>query len=166
MSDTSEMFEAYVALVAKLVQEELSNLPRGVYHLSQAMKNKLEEHPNYNFLPETSILRAIIGHFLTPSRPFDLDKSLLEILANLENRPLPPFDWRLLSTSKLMNNSTTKCHLIEVLAKQALNSSSAKSILEEYLRTWSSCEVALEIMPHFRYDLTANIFESGPMPTP
>ena len=166
MSDTSEMFEAYVALVATLVQEELNNLPRGVYHLSQAMKNKLEEHPNYNFLPETSILRAIIGHFLTPYRPFDLDKSLLEILANLENRPLPPFDWRLLPTSKLMNNSTTKCHLIEVLAKQALNSSSAKFILEEYLRTWSSCEVALEIMPHFRYDLTANIFESGPMPTP
>ena len=86
MSDTKEMFEAYVALVAKLVQEELNNLPRGVYHLSQAMKNKVEEHPNYNFLPETSILRAIIGHFLTPSRPFDLDKSLLEILANLENR--------------------------------------------------------------------------------
>ena len=41
----------------------------------------------------------------------------------------------------------------EVLAKQGVNSSSAKSILEEYLRTWSSCEVALEIMPHFRYEV-------------
>ena len=63
------MFEAYEALASKLVQEELNNLPRGVYHLSQAMKNRLEEHPNYNILPETSILRAIITHFLTPSRP-------------------------------------------------------------------------------------------------
>merc|ERR1712223_1876572 len=35
ISDTKEMFEAYEALVAKFVQEELTNLPRGVYHLSQ-----------------------------------------------------------------------------------------------------------------------------------
>ena len=75
LSDTKEMFEAYEALVSKLVQEELNNLPRGVYHLSQAMKNRLEEHPNYNFLPETSILRAIINHFLTPSRP--IGKSII-----------------------------------------------------------------------------------------
>ena len=141
------MFEAYVALVAKLVQEELNNLPRGVYHLSQAMKNRLEEHPNYSFLPETSILKAIISHYLAPSRPFELDKSLLEMLKNLENRPLPPFDWRILS-SILMNSN--KGHFIEFLAKQASHSYSAKSILEDYLRTWSSCEIALDIMPHFR----------------
>ena len=54
-------------LLVSLLKEEVVNLPRGAYHLSQAMKNKQEENANYNFLPETSIVRAIVSRNLFPS---------------------------------------------------------------------------------------------------
>ena len=52
-NDSNEVFKAYETLLIHLANEELMNLPRGIYHLSQAMKNKGEENPNYHFLPDS-----------------------------------------------------------------------------------------------------------------
>ena len=88
-NETAEIFKAYETLITHLTQEELNNLPRGIYHLSQAMKNKGEEHPNYNFLPEKSILKAILNQLLSfdstnNTKDYSLGSSLLKILSCLE----------------------------------------------------------------------------------
>ena len=125
---TTKIEKDFEELVTKLAQEELLNLPRGIYHLSQAMKNRGEENSNYNFLPENSILRAL------------MTQQNLDILLNLDSRPLPPFDWRLFPAK---NNSK----LLQICAKQSQNSISAKSILENFLQNSSICEIALDLMP-------------------
>jgi hypothetical protein len=45
------------SLLGALVRQELDNLPRSVYHLSQAMQNAGAEPVNYNHLPDHSVLR-------------------------------------------------------------------------------------------------------------
>ena len=45
-------------LLASLVRQEVENLPRSVYHLSQAMQNAGAEPLTYNHLPDHSVLRS------------------------------------------------------------------------------------------------------------
>ena len=142
---SSSINAALETLVTSLVNQEVMNLPRGVYHLSQAMKNKLEENANFNFLPDSSILRAAISQLIAKSGN---DKSLMKILSSFDQRPLPPFDWRIV---KLALMSNAKSSFISLLAKQSAFSYSAKSILESLLQEWSTCEVALDIMPHVKH---------------
>ena len=146
--EAKEISDAFEKLVAKFSQDELTNFPRGIYNLSQAMKNRLEEHPNYNFLPENSVIRAIVHQFLDEKRAKNVEKGLLSTLFGLEHQHLPPFDWKLISPVMM---SLNKFQTIGFLAKQLPHSFSAKAILENLLQTWSSCEIALEIMPHFSH---------------
>ena len=131
-------------LLVSLLKEEVVNLPRGAYHLSQAMKNKQEENANYNFLPETSIVRAIVSQLISKSGN---DKALMSILSSVDHK-LPPFDWRIFKPAL---SSNAKLPFISLLAKQCSTSFSAKSILQSLLQEWSTCEVALDIMPHFKH---------------
>ena len=104
------------------------------------MKNKGEEHANYHFLPENSVLKAIINRLLSLNKD-QIDLSLLKILSNLDSRPLPPLDWRFL---KFYQNNEK---FIAILAKQCAHSYSAKAILEEKFES-SHQEVALDLMLH------------------
>ena len=141
-TESVEIFKTYEGLLLTLAKDELKNLPRGVYHLSQAMKNRTEEFPNYNFLPDTSILKAIINRLLLLHKD-STDISLLSILSKLENRPLPPLDWRFLNVYK------NDARFISILCKQCGHSHSAKAILEEKLASNAPQEVALDLMPNF-----------------
>ena len=49
--------EGVCGLLGSLVKQELENLPRSVYHLSQAMQNAGAEPVSYNHLPDHSLLR-------------------------------------------------------------------------------------------------------------
>ena len=51
-------------VLTRFLERELAALPRGVYYLSQAMKNRGEEPENYNSLKETSVLRAFVNFLL------------------------------------------------------------------------------------------------------
>ena len=135
---------ALETLVTSLVNQEVMNLPRGVHHLSQAMKNKLEENANFNFLPDSSILRALITQLIAKSGN---DKSLMKIISSVDQK-LPPFDWRIVKSALM---SSAKTSFILLLAKQCSYSYSAKFILESLLQEWSTCEVALDIMPHVKH---------------
>ena len=115
------------------------------------MKNKGEEHPNYNFLPEKSILKAILNQLLlsfdsTNAKDSNLGSSLLKILSCLESRPLPPFDWRLL---KEVYHNEGKFKTI--LAKQSSHSISARAIIEEKMISQSTKpqEIVLDFMHYF-----------------
>ena len=141
-NESTEIFKAYECLLLDLAKEDLTNLPRGVYHLSQAMKNRSEEFPNFNFLPDTSILKAIINRLLLLQKD-STDLSLLSILSKLENRPLPPLDWRFLNIYK------SDARFISILSKQCAHSLSAKAVLEEKLASNTPQEVALDMMHHF-----------------
>ena len=142
-NDTAEIFKAYEILITHLAQEELNNLPRGIYHLSQAMKNKGEEHPNYNFLPENSILKAMLNQLLSFNSKDSLGLSLLKILSCLETRPLPPFDWR------LMNVYHNEGKFKTILAKQSGHSISARAIIEDKMAQSTPQEIALDLMHYF-----------------
>ncbi len=50
--------EGVSVLLASLVRQEVENLPRSVYHLSQAMQNAGAEPLTYNHLPDHSVLRS------------------------------------------------------------------------------------------------------------
>jgi hypothetical protein len=49
-------------LLAALVRQEVENMPRSVYHLSQAMQNAGAEPLSYNHLPDHSVLRSEGSH--------------------------------------------------------------------------------------------------------
>ena len=51
----------YETILAKLVSDELRELPKSVYYVSPAMRHRGEEPPTYGYLPETSTLRAAVG---------------------------------------------------------------------------------------------------------
>jgi hypothetical protein len=55
--------EGVRTLLGSLVRQELENLPRSVYHLSQAMQNAGAEPVNYNHLPDHSVLRYRVPTF-------------------------------------------------------------------------------------------------------
>ena len=73
---------------------------------------------------------------------------LLCVLANLKNRPLPPLDWRRIVNVHLKQH---KNKVLEIISKQCSSSTSAKALLEDFLASYSSCEVALDLMPHFKH---------------
>jgi hypothetical protein len=144
--DPDEVFNAYEGLLRNFVKEELIQLPRSVYHLSQSMKNRSEEHPNYNYLSETSLLRCIVAHLIHNGKD-KINRCLINILSLSNERPLPPLDWRMLK-----NQMTNDSHsFIGILARQCSSSISAKSMLENFLSDWSGGEVALDIMPYVKY---------------
>ena len=47
-------------LIKSLIQNEVANLPRAVYSLSQSMQNSGAEPVNFCHLPEYSVLRGIV----------------------------------------------------------------------------------------------------------
>ena len=51
----------YETILAKLVSDELRELPKSVYYVSPAMRHRGEEPPTYGYLPDTSTLRAAVG---------------------------------------------------------------------------------------------------------
>ena len=51
----------YETVLAKLVSDELREMPKSVYYVSPAMRHRGEEPPTYGYLPETSALRAAVG---------------------------------------------------------------------------------------------------------
>jgi hypothetical protein len=53
--------DGYELVLAKLVRDEVASLPKSVYYVSPAMRHRGEEPPNYNFMPESSLLRAAVG---------------------------------------------------------------------------------------------------------
>ena len=134
------------ALVTSLVRTEVTNLPRAVYSLSQAMKNASAEPVNYSHLPEASVLRGLVAWLIEvaasrrdlprhPSQLTDENKSLnvcLRVLATDHGRPLPPLDWSLLEP--LFSDPELRQGVISVLSRQAASSLTAKMIIERQLR--------------------------------
>ena len=107
-----------------MIAKEVSALPRSTFHLSQAMKNKGAEPPNYKQLHEKSALRAVVQALQSRldsssgySKAADAD-SLLALLSSGSGR-LPPLDW-----SFLRPVATTSSVLPSVVACQAQHSSS------------------------------------------
>lgn len=49
------------SMLVSLVKAEVTNLPRAVYSLSQAMQNSGSEPVNYSHLPEQSVLRGLVS---------------------------------------------------------------------------------------------------------
>ena len=134
------------ALVTSLVRTEVTNLPRAVYSLSQAMKNAGAEPVNYSHLPEASVLRGLVAWLIEvavsrrdlprhPSQLTEEDKAVnvcLRVLATDHGRPLPPVDWSLFEP--LFVDPELRLGVISVLAKQAASSLTAKMIIERQLR--------------------------------
>jgi len=132
-------------LLTNLVKEEVTNLPRAVYNLSQAMKNSGTEPVNYNHLPEHSVLRGLVGAIITasvnrkelPTHPAQQQEenrlllSCLMILSADHGRPLPPLDWAVLEP--FFPSSDLREGVTRVLARQAASSRSARIIVERQL---------------------------------
>jgi len=132
-------------LICSLTREEVTNLPRAVYSLSQAMQNAGTEPVNYNHLPEHSVIRGIIGHIIQngtnrkelPKHPAQLQdenrilSACLRILAADHGRPLPPLDWSLLEP--FFSDSALQGLVIDVLSRQAVHSRSARIAVERQL---------------------------------
>ncbi|XP_023336720.1 focadhesin-like isoform X2 [Eurytemora carolleeae] len=129
------------ALLRALIQAEITNLPRSVYHLSQAMQNSGAEPVNYNHLPVHSVLRGILNHVLVCKdlvHPSNTSTELelvgevcLGLLGEEYGRPLPPLDW--LSMDQFLDRSRLKAGFIQLISRQAEHSRSARIILERQL---------------------------------
>ena len=162
-------FESVVSTVAK---QEVENLPRSVYSVASkwAQKHHREEPTNYHYLPEKSVLRAIISNLLglqmnlkplpTDSSGYSTDmegsnkvhtnhvhESFLRILAYNESRPLPPLDWSTFRNSIRINTQPKLIFLIfPILINQASTSNSARSLIESILSSGSAIrEVVLDV---------------------
>ena len=149
-------------LVRAVASQEIKSLPRSVFSLSTtwAQKHQKEEPTSYNYLPEKSILRAIISNLLGLQmniKPISqissagdtenfwtlprkvVNESFLRILAVQDFRPLPPFEW---STFRQLLESTGKsknCHSIfPILINQAPTSNSARKAIESILSSGSA----------------------------
>ena len=97
-------------LLCNLIREEVTNLPRAVYSLSQAIQNSSTELVNYNHLPEHSLMRELAGAIITvattrrelPAHPAQQQaenrvlSACLSILSADHGRPLPQLDWAVL----------------------------------------------------------------------
>ena len=59
--NTIQDLPGYESVLAKLVSDELREMPKSVYYVSPAMRHRGEEPPTYGYLPETSALRAAVG---------------------------------------------------------------------------------------------------------
>lgn len=143
------------ALLATLLKQEVNNLPRAVYNLSQAMKNAGAEPVNYNHLPDHSLLRGVLAHLLAAAlerRDLPLHPSqqhgarpvlaaCLRMMARDMGKPLPPFDWS--NLDPLFSDPQLREPLIEVLARQAVDSRSAKIFLERLLSSDQGRDTAL-----------------------
>ena len=142
-------------LLTSLVKAEVTNLPRAVYSLSQAMKNAGAEPVNYSHLPETSVLRGLVAWTMEaavtrldlprhPSQLSNENKSLsvcLRVLATDHGRTLPPVDWSFLEP--LSSDPELRAGVISVLARQAAASLTAKMIIERQLRGEQSRDAVL-----------------------
>jgi len=132
-------------LLCSLVREEITNLPRAVYNLSQAMQNSGTEPVNYNHLPEHSVVRGVVGAIIVaatsrrelprhPAQQQQENRSLLaylRILAADHGRPLPPVDWAVLEP--FFPDAALRGGVTAVLARQADNSRSARIVVERQL---------------------------------
>merc|ERR1719158_1898218 len=132
-------------LLTNMVKEEVTNLPRAVYSLSQAMQNSGTEPVNYNHLPEHSVLRGLVGAIITasinrkelPTHPAQQQEentfllSCLRILSADHARPLPPLDWAVLEP--FFQSSDLRKGVTCVLARQAASSRSARILVERQL---------------------------------
>ena len=131
-------------LLCSLVREEITNLPRAVYNLSQAMQNSGTEPVNYNHLPEHSVVSGVVGAIIVaatsrrelPRHPAQQQENrsllaYLRILAVDHGRPLPPVDWAVLEPC--FSDAALRGGVTAVLARQADNSRSARIKVERQL---------------------------------
>ena len=120
-----ENLDGFEQIVTKLLRDEIVHLPRAVYYLSEAMKHKGEEPPNYNYLRETSILRGIVTALQTHLSgrtliPEDRLEALLRILSQKLERSLPPLDWSFFQDVVMMSkNESLRTSCLNVCATQA-----------------------------------------------
>lgn len=138
-ASSPQLLEGVKGLLAALVRQELDNLPRSVYHLSQAMQNAGAEPVSYNHLPDHSVLRGLVGYLLQQRelpRPHLSDggplAACLAVLARPHpSRPLPPLDWS--SLEYMLDSVELNNHFVNIIARQAPHSRSARLILERQL---------------------------------
>ena len=136
-------------LLKSLVKQEVLNLPRAVYSLSQSMQSSGSEPVNYSHLPELSVLRGIVQAVLEaassrrdlPRHPSQLEAEnaallpLLRLLATDHGRALPPLDWTGLEPLLSEAGGGLRPAVISVLARQAASSRTARILLERQLRS-------------------------------
>jgi hypothetical protein len=161
--DSKEYLDNFEYLVCSMVKKEVANLPKLCYNVANkwSQNHHGDEPPNFNYLPEKSILRAIISNLfglqmnlkplhasendnvddrkiLNISHKKQVHESFLRILSAQNSRPLPPFDW-LTFKPWLQCNAKGKTHLIfPILINQASMSNSARLFIESILSSGSA----------------------------
>eukprot|EP00092_Neocalanus_flemingeri_P036633 GFUD01039886.1.p1 GENE.GFUD01039886.1~~GFUD01039886.1.p1 ORF type:complete len:1196 (+),score=396.15 GFUD01039886.1:57-3644(+) len=145
-------------LLCSLTREEVTNLPRAVYNLSQAMQNSGTEPVNYNHLPEHSVARGLVGAIITaatsrrelpkhPAQQQQENTSLaawLRILAQDHGRPLPPLDWAVLEP--FFPDAALRGGVTAVLARQTASSRSARIVVERQLAVEQGKDTTMHYM--------------------
>ena len=160
--ETKEELKDLEYLVCAVASQELKSLPRSVFSLSTtwAQKHQKEEPTSYNYLPEKSVLRAIISHLhglqmnIKPISQIStagdaenywtlptkvVNESFLRILGAQDFRPLPPFEWStfkpLLESTKINMNCLS---IFPILINQAPTSNSARKVIGSILSSGSA----------------------------
>jgi len=155
--DTTEL-TGVERLLCNLTKEEVTNLPRAVYSLSQAMQNSGTEPVNYNHLPEHSVSRGLVGAIITaattrrelprhPAQHQEENRCLsacLRILAADHGRPMPPLDWAFLEP--FFPDAALRGGVTAVLARQAANSRSARIVVERQLAVEQGRDTTMHYM--------------------
>ena len=159
-------------LVCNVLKQEVQSFPKLCYSVSNkwTQNHQGDSPPNYNYLPEKTLLRAIISNLLglqmnlkpiTSSLKDNINEvdsklskriiheRLLRILAAQDKRPLPPFDWL---TFKPLLESHTKSKtnsIFPILIHQGRTSNSARVLMESILSSGSAVrEVVADVFEH------------------
>ena len=111
------------------MKDEVADLPKSVYYVSPAMRHRGEEPNNYNKMPETSSLRAIVAFVLsiTAGKIRAAGDRVAALMRALNQdglgKHLPPLNWKFLGElAKVQENEEIEALCHGLAAKQAPHS--------------------------------------------
>lgn len=163
--------DAAIELVTHLIDAEICQFRSGIYLLGDGRAEPMELVQ----LHARSPLRALIKYVKLQSGFIEnptLVTHCLRCLAQKYSRPLPPFNWFYLAEYINANDHVTDCSIrwemkkyaITIAANQIAHSGSAKSIIENYVRTFDVADCSddemhliMELLPGICNGLTPSI---------